>query len=66
MKNLKELINTIKNHQSKYALPDDYLAEKGCSTREDNKIGEYIYGMTHILADEILPYLEELRDLKSL
>ena len=66
MKNLKELINTIKTYKSRYDLSDDYLAEKGCSTREDNKIGEYIYGMTHVLADEVLPYLEELRDLKSL
>lgn len=46
-------------------LSDEYLASKGCSAREEVGIGEYPYGIVMCPISWVLPYLEELNELRS-
>lgn len=61
---LCELINQIHEAMGR-ELSDEYLASNGCSTREEVGIGEYLYGIVMCPISWVLPYLEELNELRS-
>lgn len=63
--NLNELIKKIEETNDCKSLSDEYLAEHGCSTREDIGIDEYSYGIVMCPVDWVLPYLKELVELRS-
>lgn len=62
---LNELIKEIKEINDNRALSDEYLAKHGYSTRKEVGIGEYSYGIVMCPVDLVLPYLEELVELRS-
>lgn len=62
---LDELIKKIDELQNNKALSDEFLIERGCRTRDEVGIGEYRYGIIMMPVDFILPYLEELREIKK-
>ena len=64
MDNLDKLIEEIESKIQSRDLSDSYLRENNCSTRNDIGIGEYVYGITMVPADWVLPYLKELQQIK--
>ena len=62
---LEVLIEIMKIRMQAKDLSDSYLAKMGCSTREDIGIKEYPYGITMIPCSWVLPYLEELKEMRN-
>lgn len=64
--NLKAIIEKIKEVDEKRALSDKFLFENNrAATRIEIGISEQSYGVVMIPVDWILPYLEELRNIKN-
>lgn len=62
---LNKFIEIMEEKISRFDLSDDFLLDHSEATRYDVGIGEYIYGITMVPCEWVLPYLKELRELKK-
>ena len=63
---LEELINQIATVDDSRSFSDEYLKEKGLTTREECDVaGEYPYGIVMVISDYVLPYLKKLQALNE-
>ena len=63
LNNLIEFIKSTDNHQ---ALSDNYLKENNCATRNEyNPAQEWGYGIVWVIADYVLPYLEQIKAMQE-
>lgn len=63
---LEELIDQIETVDDRRSLSDEYLKEKGLTTREECGVAvEYPYGIVMVTSDYVLPYLKEMQAIKK-
>ncbi len=63
--NLDDLIEKMEEKMKHFDLSDTYLLDHNKDNRYQVGIGEYVYGITMVPCEWVLPYLKELQEIKK-